>query len=101
MKKSNVTGINESQPLGWLIYRPDTKEFLHSHMIDPGRSVCAYVEEPANAYRFFSESLAFNFAKFIDKPTEIVPLFDLGDKLAVVFTNDPNVCNKSDWHFTP
>lgn len=88
MKKSNVTGINESQPVGWLIYRPDTKDFLHSHMIEPGGCVHAYVEEPAIAYRFFSKSLAFSFSKFIDKFTEIVPLFDLGDKLAVAFTHD-------------
>lgn len=88
MNKSNVTGIEESQPVGWLIYRPDTEDFLHSYMVEPLHSVYAYVEEPANAYRFFSESLAFNFAKFIDYPTDIVPLFDLGDELAVVFTCD-------------
>jgi len=89
MKKSNVTGINESQPVGWLIYLPDTADFLFSYMNYALGSSRSYVKEPANALMFNSERQAFRFSTFIDKNTEIVPLFDFGDKLAVVFSDDP------------
>lgn len=89
MKKSNVTGIDGSQPVGWLIYRPDTEDFLLSYIGHALGSSRAYVKEPDIALSFYSQSRALDFAKCIDKPTEIVPLFDLGDKLAVCFDNYP------------
>lgn len=96
--KSNVTNIRpitgglphlvftDDELIGWLIYRPDTDEFLHSFMVDDGYSIHSYVKEPCLAYRFFSESLAKFNAKHIDKQTEIVPLFDHNDKLIVGFS---------------
>lgn len=105
MKKSNVTKIRESrsgrQPalaggrpdlpsdseiIGWLIYRSDTEEFLYSHCAGIGYSAAAYVKEPAFAYLFSSEHLAFKYSTFIDHETEVVSLFDIGDKLVVGFS---------------
>jgi hypothetical protein len=45
MKKSNVTGIDGSQPVGWLIYRPDTEDFLLSYIGHALGSSRAYVKE--------------------------------------------------------
>jgi hypothetical protein len=106
MKKSNVTNIqkiggdgvrrgtsrapsrpiNDNNLIGWLIYRPDTEEFLLKHTAGIGYSSAAYVKNPSSAYIFDSERLAKRYSKLIDKKTEVVPLFDFGDKLAVGFS---------------
>jgi hypothetical protein len=105
MNKSNVTNIqkgskrsiasvvcndrlslNDDDLMGWLIYRSDTEEFLYSHKAGVGYTSAAYVKEPALAYLFDSERLAFRYSTFINKKTEVVPLFDIGDKLAVGFS---------------
>lgn len=100
--KSNVTNIqhnanvpttNGSRPLaltednllGWLIYRPDTDEFLYSHRAGIGYTNTAYVKQPAFAYCFANEQLAFRYSTFIDMPTHIVRLHDFGDQLVVRF----------------
>ena len=100
MKKSNVITMGrragdgrEAHPqaavnhdvLGWLIYRPDTEEYLVSHKASIGHAVTGYAKNPEYAYCFGTERLAFRYSTFIDKPTEIVKLFDFGDKLVVCF----------------
>lgn len=87
LKKSNVVGVilPESQCIGWLIYRPDTDEFFYSHQASPGYSGNAFVKEPSIAYCFDSERLAFNYSVHIDRPTQIVPLYDTGENLVVGF----------------
>jgi len=77
--------LSDDDMVGWLVYRPDTDEFLHSHREAHGYSTSAYVRNPSYAYRFNSACLAFNFAKFMDKVVEVVPLYDLGDRFAVGF----------------
>ena len=73
--------------IGWLIYRPDTEEFLYSHKAGIGYSAAAYVKNPGQGYLFDSERMAYRYATFIDKETEVVPLFDFGqDKLGVGFS---------------
>jgi len=75
-----------NEPLGWLIYRPDTEEFFLRHIEEPGLFANAFTKEPAFAYLYHSERLAFLCSSFIEQNTEIVPLFDIGDKLAVGFS---------------
>lgn len=78
--------INDNDLIGWLIYRPDTDEFLHSHKAGIGYTTTGYAKSPEDAFCFSSEKLAFKYSTFIDKKTEVVPLFDYGDKLAVGFS---------------
>jgi len=93
MNKSNVTlshsnlldALVEKKPIGFLIYRPDIEEFYHSYENSPDFFGCAFVKQPALAYCFNSESLARTVSLLISRPTEIVPLYDIGDQLAVVF----------------
>lgn len=93
MNKSNVTKnaqfypgqLQQPEIIGYVIYRPDTHEFFHSHQSVSGYSSNAYTLEAAYAYCFDSEKSAHRFSRHIDRKTEIVPLYDLGDKLAVVF----------------
>jgi hypothetical protein len=87
LKKSNVVGaiLPESQCIGWLIYRPDSDEFFYSHKACPGYSGNVFVKEPAIAYCFDSERLAFNYSVHIEQSTQIVPLYDTGENLFVAF----------------
>lgn len=96
--KSNVTNIRpitgglsslvltDDELIGWLIYRSDTGEFFYSQQTAPGYTTNAYIAEPCFAYYFQTERQAFRFSTFIDKLTEIVPLFDHNDKLIVGFS---------------
>jgi hypothetical protein len=76
---------NEPELIGWVIYRQDTEEFFHSHNSSSGFRGDAYTKEPALAQCFNSESQAFRYSVFSNKPTKVLPLFDFGDKLGVVF----------------
>ena len=78
--------LTDDNLIGWLIYRSDTDEFLYSHKAGVGYSAAAYVKEPAIAYCFDTERMAFRYSTFIEKETEVVPLFDIGDKLIVGFS---------------
>jgi len=72
--------------IGWLIYRSDTDEFFSLQAL-LGYSTRSYVKNPEFAFCFSTEQLAFRYSTFIEKETEVVPLFDLGgDKLAVGFS---------------
>lgn len=71
--------------MGFLIYRPDTDEFLFSHTSGLRINIARYVKEPALAYLFSTEQLAFRYSTFIDKETFIVKLYDLVDMLVVRF----------------
>lgn len=87
MKKSNVTKKLPA-PIGWLIYRPDTEEFFLKHIEQPGLFANVFTKEPAFAYLYHSERLAFICTGFIDEITEVLPLFDYGYRLAVGFPCD-------------
>jgi len=80
-----LLSLSEENLLGWLIYRPDTDEFLHSHIACVGCTTARYVKTLEYAYCFSSEALAFRYSMFIDKPTDVVKLYDNGDKLVVLF----------------
>lgn len=82
MNKSNVT---DNGFVGWLIFRPDTEEFVFAQLFRDGATVTGYTKEPNLAYQYDSETLAFRASIFIDVQTDVVPLFDLGDTLAVGF----------------
>jgi len=96
MNKSNVTlshsnqldALVDNKPIGFLIYRPDIEEFYYSYQNSPDFFGCAYVKQPARAYCFNSESLARTVQLLIPRSTEIVPLYDIGGQLAVVFDCD-------------
>jgi hypothetical protein len=110
MNKSNVTKIRASDrgalpsasgqvPLelrkydliGYVIFRHDTEEFFHSHREAPGYSTNAWCLEPSFAYVFDSEKAAFRYSIYFDKPAEIVPIYDLGDKFGVGFSGDVRI----------
>lgn len=104
MKKSNVTlifdGVGDGLPLmdvqdyqinSYLVYRPDTQEFLHSQRFEDGFSLHVYTKEPFFSHFFETEKQAFQSSVFIEYETIVVPLFDLGDKLAVGFPCDTEV----------
>lgn len=86
--ENNLTSIAESELIGWLIYLPETKEFFHSQ-----KSIKSFstTKEASLACCFGSERLAFRYSIFIDKSTEIVPLYKFGKKLVVFFnlSNSP------------
>lgn len=84
MNKCNVT----KTLLGWLLYRPDTEEFLVGIKADENSVVTLYTKEPILGYLYQSERLAFRASIFIDQIFEVVPLFDYGDKLAVAFNRN-------------
>lgn len=84
MNKSNVT----NNQVGWLIFRPDTEEFVYAQRSQGSAFVTGYVKEPSLAFTYSSEQSAFRASTFIDKPTQVVPLFDCGDRLAVGFPED-------------
>lgn len=96
MTKSNVTKdaqiypgqVPEPEIIGWLIYRPDTQEFFHSHRSGVGYSSNAYTLEACFAYCFDTEKAAYRYSRNIDRKTDIVPLFDRGDKLVVLFSSE-------------
>lgn len=69
-----------------MIYRPDTDEFLHSLQATLEFISTFYTTEPCLAFQYKTEEIAFRASTAIDKPTEVVPLFDIGDKLAVGFS---------------
>lgn len=82
----NKTTVTENDIIGWLIYRPDTEEFVHSLKDTPEFTSTFYTTEPCFAFQYETEEIAFRASTAIDKPTEVVPLFDIGDKLAVGFS---------------
>lgn len=82
----NKTEVKEPELLGYLIYRPDTDEFFHSHTDNEAVTINAYTKESALAYLFTTEHFAYRTSTYLDVITEIVPLFDFGDKLGVLFS---------------
>lgn len=83
--QNTLTCIPESELIGWLIYLPATEEFFHSHKFTKCISKNSYTKEASLAYCFGTEKMALLYSYFIDKSTEIVPLYDLGNKLVVLF----------------
>lgn len=75
----------EPELIGFLIYRPDTQEFFRSGTFTTDRGLIGYAKEPAYAYQFQSNYAAYAVSFAISADTQILELYDLGDRLAVFF----------------
>jgi len=89
-RRVTLESLADKEIIGWLIYRPDTDEFLHSHEAGVGYSTERYVKNPCDAYLFKSEQLAFRYSTFINREMGVVPLLDNGnDSVVVAFDCQP------------
>lgn len=77
--------INGAQLVGFVIYRPDTDEFLHSHKAGIGYSAAAYCKNPSYAYIFDSERLAHRYSTFLDIQSKVCPVFENENEWLVGF----------------
>lgn len=77
--------LRDDQLVGYLLYREDTEEFLLSHNANADFSSYVWTLYPGIAYVWPTLQTAFNYSKFLDNPSKVVPFYDLGDKFLVVF----------------
>ena len=84
--------INKPKHVGWLIYRPDTGEFVCTHQLKPHLSTATYTKEAALAQCYYSEYLAVRVSSNIDQFTVVVPSFDDGEKIGIAIPDDYYGC---------
>lgn len=71
--------------VGYLIYRHETDDFLMTSVTTLYYNEATYTKSPESAYLFSSEKFASSFISVVKGKAQIVPLYDLGDRLAVGF----------------
>lgn len=71
----------KSKNIGWLIYHPVTKEYVCTHQHKPNSHTTTYTKDASLAHCYASSFLAINDSLHIDVITEVVPAFEVGDKI--------------------
>lgn len=76
---------HQANRVGYLIYRHETNDFLITSVTTLYYNEATYTKSPEHAYLFGSEKSASAFMAVVKGKAQIVPLYDLGDRLAVGF----------------
>jgi hypothetical protein len=70
--------------VGWVIYRPDTKEFVSSHH----HMATTFTKDAALAHCYSTGYLAVRDSAEIHQFTEVVPSFNEGGKIGISLPDD-------------